>query len=91
MTDHATRVKILTDLVIATANVPQWNEYKRAADLGIALAVAESSDLATVNDKGKKYVNSAYILLLEVLELDGEYESIDQVFDAAIAKGSETA
>ena len=89
MTDYGTQVKILTDLVIATANVPQWDAYKRAADLGITLAVADSGDLATVHDKGKEYVTQAYNLLLEVLGVDGEYSDLGQIFDEAIAKGAD--
>ena len=90
MTDYATKVNTLCDLVFATLNGPAWDDFKRANDLGLALAVAESGNLATVHDKGKKYVDQTYKMLLDVLSLDGEYASLSEIFDAAIANGAKT-
>ena len=42
MTDYSTKVDILCDLVISTINVTEWDNFKRANDLGLSLAVAES-------------------------------------------------
>ena len=91
MTDFATKVDTLCDLIVSTMNVPAWDNFKRANDLGISLAVAEQSDLATLNDKGKEYVEQTYKMLLEVLSLDGEYASLSEIFDAAIANGAKTS
>lgn len=91
MTDYATKVNILSDLIVATINVTEWDNFKRANDLGLSLAVAETAGLATVQDKGKEYVNRTYQMLLDVLNLDGEYTDLGEIFDAAIAKGAETA
>ena len=90
MTDFNTKVDILCDLIVSTMNVPAWDNFKRANDLGISLAVAEQSDLATLNDKGKGYVEQTYQMLLDVLNLDGEYADIGELFDDAIAKGAKT-
>lgn len=91
MTDYTTKVEILTDLIVATINVTEWDDFKRANDLGLSLAVAESGNLATVHAKGKEYVNRTYQMLLDVLNLSGEYASLSEIFEAAIAKGAETA
>lgn len=91
MTDFKTKVDILCGLVVATVNVPEWDNYKRANDLGLALAVAEQGKLATINSKGKEYVNQSYTMLLNVLGLSGEYATIDEIFEAAIANGADTA
>ena len=91
MTDFATKVNTLCDLVTATMFVPAWDNFKRANDLGLALAVAEQNGLATLNDKGKEYVEQTYQMLLEVLSLDGEYATLSEIFDAAIANGAKTS
>lgn len=91
MTDFNTKVNTLCDLIVSTMNVPAWDNFKRVNDLGLALAVAEQSNLATLNDKGKEYVEHTYKMLLEVLSLDGEYANLSEIFDAAIANGAKTS
>lgn len=91
MTDYATKVNILCDLVVSTINVTEWDNFRRVNDLGLSLAVAESGNLATVHDKGKEYVERTYQMLLEVLSLDGEYADLGELFDDAIAKGAKTS
>jgi len=91
MTDYSTKVDILCDLVISTIKVPEWDNFRRANDLGLSLAVAESGNLATVHAKGREYVEQTYQMLLDVLNLSGEYASLSEIFEAAIAKGAETA
>ena len=91
MTDYSTKVDILCDLVISTIKVPEWDNFRRANDLGLSLAVAESGNLATVHAKGREYVEQTYQMLLDVLNLSGEYASLREIFEAAIAKGAETA
>lgn len=91
MTDYTTKVEILCDLIISTINVPEWDNFKRANDLGLSLAVAEQGDLATIKSKGREYIESTYKMLLDVLDLSDEYTTLSEIFDAAIEKGAETA
>ena len=91
MTDYSTKVDILCDLVVSTVKVPEWDNFKRANDLGLSLAVAESGNLATVHAKGREYVEQTYQMLLDVLNLDGEYADLGELFDDAIAKGAKTS
>lgn len=91
MTDFATKVNTLCDLATATMFIPAWDNFKRVNDLGMSLAIAEQAGLATLNDKGKEYVEHTYKMLLEVLSLDGEYASLSEIFDAAIANGAKTS
>lgn len=91
MTDYATKVNILADLVVSTMNVPQWDDFKRANDMGLCLAVADKIEIATVHDEGKEYVERAYQMLLDVLSLDGDYADLGELFDDAIAKGAKTS
>jgi hypothetical protein len=84
--DYQRKAKVLCDLVVATTNIEEWDAYKRAADLGISLAIADQGKLATIRASGKKYVIEAYGLLMDVLDIeDHGYTSISEVWDAANA------
>jgi hypothetical protein len=89
--DFDKQVSVLCELVVATANVKEWEQYRLSCDLGLALAVARENSLATLHDSGKAYVEEAYKRLLEVLEIEGEFATLGEIFDAALAKGSAVA
>ena len=86
-----TKVEILCDLVTKTINVKEWEQFKTANDLGVSLAVAHQGNLATLHDAGKAYVEQSYDMLLQLLEIEGEFGSLSEVFDAALAHGSGVA
>lgn len=89
--EFETKAEILCDLVVGTMNVKEWEQFKTANDLGLALAVAHRSNLATLHDAGKAHVEQSYDMLLQVLEIEGEFGSLSEVFDAALAHGSGAA
>ena len=82
-----TKADILADLLVRTINAIEWDQFKRANDLGLSLAVAHRGSLATLHESGKSYVEQSYRSLLEVLGLEGEFADLSEVFEAATAGG----
>lgn len=86
-----TRVSILVDLLTTTNYVPEWENFRKANDLGLPLALAHRLGMCTLSESGKAQVDKTYALLLEVLNVSGEFTNINQLFEAAIANGADTA
>lgn len=91
MTDFDTKVQIITDLVVATANVKEWDNFRKVNDLSIGLAVGHKVGACTLTKSGIQYVEGAYESLLSVLNVEGEFSDLGEIFDAAIANGSEVS
>lgn len=97
MTDFNTKVEVLCDLVIATVKVPEWDEFKAANDMGLSLAVAHKSGIATLHEGAENLVNDTYAMLLAVLSLPEDFEvthsdehpALAQIFEAAVDAGAE--
>ena len=82
-TDFSSKAAILADLWINYRDEDQLKDFIEYNDLGLPLAYLTNTDLATVTDQGKMYLEETFGLLCAALELDldGEYETLSQMFD----------
>jgi hypothetical protein len=82
-TDFSNKIAILADLWINYRDEDQLKDFMQYNDLGLPLSYVVNTELATVTDQGKMYIEETFALLCAALELDldGEYETLSQMFD----------
>ena len=81
-TDFSNKVAILADLWINYRDEVEFQDFIEYNDLGLPLAYLVSTDLATVTDGGRVFIDETFNLLCAALELDldGEYNSLIEMF-----------
>ena len=74
---------ILADLWINYKENEELEDFVEYNDLGLPLAYCIHTGLATVTDEGIGYVDETFNLLVSSLglDLDGEYESLNELMD----------
>lgn len=90
--DTKAKAKILAKFWITTMRIKEWQEFNRANDLGLPLALALDLNYITVKQGGDDAINLTWDRLCEVLGIENkEYDDLGELFDAAIASGAEVA
>ena len=86
--DFSNKVKILSDLWINYRDDEDFDDFIEYNDLGLPLAYVVNTDLATVTDQGRIYIEETFNLLCAALEidLDGEYNSLIEMFNLSEGK-----
>ena len=87
-TDFSTKVSILSDLWINYRTDNDFEDFIEYNDLGLPLGYLVNTELATVTDQGRLYIEETYNLLCAALELDldGEYNSLIDMFNKSEGK-----
>lgn len=75
------RCEILGDMWVNHKNEEGLQDFIDYNDIGLPLAFATAEGICTITDKGKRFVNETFELLLETLEIteDAGYESFDDL------------
>ena len=91
MNDFSKKCEILGDLWIEYRDDDNFKDFIEYNDIGLPLAYAVSSELATATPKGELYVNETWDLFIDSLGLDynAEYESLDEMLEQAIESEEE--
>ena len=84
-TDFSNKLEILSDLWMNYRGDGEFEDFIEYNDLGLPLAYLVNTNLATITDGGIIYIDETFNLLCAALELDldGEYQSLQQMFEAA--------
>ena len=84
-TDFSDKLEILSDLWMNYRNDGEFKDFIEYNDLGLPMAYIVNTKLAEITDAGIIYVEETFNLLCAALELDldGEYKSLQQMFEAA--------
>jgi hypothetical protein len=78
------KVSILSELWMNYRMDEGFKDFIEYNDLGLPLAYIILNELADNNDKTVMYIDETYDLFVAALNIeDKEWESIDQMFDAA--------
>jgi len=87
-TDFSTKISILSDLWINYRTDNDFKDFIEYNDLGLPLGYLVNTELATVTDQGRMYIEETYNLLCAALEidLDGEYNSLIDMFNKSEEK-----
>lgn len=85
------KTKILADLWVVTEHQESWGKFRQWANIGLPLALAVESGMATLTESGQAIIDETYNMLLAVMELDeaDEYEDLKAIFDAATESDEE--
>lgn len=85
------KVKILADLRLATSEQEAWQTFHKWANLGLPLAALVNYGFAELTEKGEAVIDETYSMFLKVLELpeDSEFDTLAEVFDAAVPEEEE--
>lgn len=64
----------------------EWDEVVKYGDVGFPLAYAVDNDLASIEDRGEKYIEEVYDLLINILQIpeDEFYENFEAMLDRNI-------
>lgn len=91
MTDFSKKCEILGDLWFEYRDDDQFKDFIEYNDIGLPLAYAVVSELATATPKGELYINETWDLFIDALSLDynEEYESLDDMLEQAIESEEE--
>lgn len=86
--DFSNKVTILSDLWINYRDDDDFEDFIEYNDLGLPLGYLVNTELATVTDQGRIYIEETYNLLCAALEidLDGEYSSLIDMFNKSEGK-----
>jgi hypothetical protein len=78
------KVSILSELWMNYRDDEGFKDFVEYNDLGLPLAYIILNELADNNDNTVMYIDETYDLFVAALNIeDKEWESIDQMFDAA--------
>lgn len=82
-TNFSSQVGILADLWINFRGEEQFSDFIEYNDIGLPLAYYIHTDLVTPTDQAKMFVEETFNLLCAALglDVDGEYESLNEMFD----------
>lgn len=78
-TDFLTKCKVLGAIWIEQSENSDFNEFMRFNDLGLPLAYAHTEGMATIEDKGKIYIEQSWERLLDHPAFD--WNEIDDTID----------
>jgi hypothetical protein len=81
MNDYSKKVEILAKLTINSAGSEDFADFIAYNDIGLPLAYAVHTDLATLTETGKLFIDETYNLLIEALGADPEkdYDSLEDL------------
>ena len=82
-TTFENKCAILADLWLNYKNNEELEDFIEYNDLGLPLAYVIHTGLANVTDEGIVYVDETFDLLCKGLDvdLDGEYETLNEIMD----------
>ena len=82
-TDFSTKASILADLWINFREDEELEDFCAYNDIGLPLAYFVHTDLVKPSDEATGYIDETFNLFCAALELDldGDYESLNQMFE----------
>ena len=82
-TNFSNQTSILADLWINFRDEGEFKDFLEYNDIGLPLAYYIHTDLVTPTDQAKMFVEETFNLLCAALglDVDGEYESLNEMFD----------
>ena len=82
-TDFPTKASILADLWINFRDDEELEDFCQYNDIGLPLAYFVHTDLVKPSDEATGYIDETFNLLCAALslDLDGDYESLNDMFD----------
>ena len=82
-TDFSTKASILADLWINFRDDEELEDFCQYNDIGLPLAYFVHTDLVKPSDEAAGYIDETFNLLCAALslDLDGDYESLNDMFD----------
>ena len=80
-TPYSNKTEILSELWMNYRNDVDFVDFIEYNDLGLPLAFAFASDIATPTEMGTRYVEETFSLLLEALEIEEDtgFETLDDI------------
>lgn len=80
-TPFETRCEILAEMWLEHKSEQGLEDFISYNDIGLPLAFCAAEDMATITEKGKRFINETFELLLTTLEIeeDAGYESFDDL------------
>lgn len=85
--DFETKCSIVSECWLVTRNHEAWKELLNYGDLGFPLAYAVTENIATVDERGKGFIEELYSLIVATLDIDDtEYADFEAMLDANIAQ-----
>jgi len=86
--DYPAKQRIVSQCWLAVKEDPNWKDIVKYNDLGMPLAYAAEAGLAELDDIAKAFVDEAYGVIIEVLQIaaDQEFDSWADLNDYALAQ-----
>lgn len=90
-TNFSNQASILADLWINFRGEKEFSDFIEYNDIGLPLAYYIHTDLVTPTEEAERFVEETFNLLCSALgvDIDGEYESLNQMFDIAADQSPE--
>ena len=83
-TTYQNKCSILADLWLNYRDDEEFSDYMTYTDLGLPLAYAVSMNIIQPNDNVEKFVNEAFTLLLDILDIEDKgFDNLDSMFASA--------
>ena len=88
-TNFETKAAVLADLWINFRQEEQFKDFLQYNDIGLPLAYFVNTELVKPEDRAKIFIEETFNLLCAALEInvDGEYENLNQMFEISNGKG----
>ena len=83
-TTFQNKCNVLSELWLEYRDDEEFSDYMTYTDLGLPLAYAVSMNIIQPNDNVEKFVNEAFTLLLDILDIeDSGFDNLDSMFASA--------